>query len=133
MSDSDPMTLYHVVAEGLNRFGLAFLEIRVALPDGADMLRMIRETFHGPLMLNESLTLDAANALIERGTIDLASFARPFISNPDLVERFAEAAPLAESDKTTWYGGEAKGYIDYPSLILAGRAPLESSRPGSDT
>ena len=133
MSDSDPMALYRVVAEGLNRYGLAFLEIRVALPEGADMLRMIRETFHGPLMLNESLTLDAANTLIESGAIDLASFARPFIGNPDLVERFAEGAPLAESDKATWYAGEAKGYIDYPSLTLAGKEPLESSRQVSGT
>lgn len=133
MSDSDPMALYRVVAEGLNRFGLAFLEIRLALPEGADMLHMIRRTFRGPLMLNESLTLDAANALIERGEIDLASFARPFISNPDLPERFAEGAPLAESDKTAWYGGEAKGYTDYPTVTRAGTAPLESSHQASGT
>lgn len=133
MSDSDPLRLYYVVAEGLNRFHLAFLEARLALPAGAEMLRLLRETFHGALMLNESLTLDAANTLIASGEIDLASFARPFISNPDLVERFAESAPLAPSDNATWYGGEAKGYVDYPSVTLAGTAPLESSRPASGT
>jgi N-ethylmaleimide reductase len=115
MSDTDPLRTYRVVAEGLNRFHLAFLEVRVALPAGDEMLRMIRQTFHGRLMLNESLTLDTANALIASGEIDLASFARPYIGNPDLVERFAEGAPLAASDNTTWYGGEAAGYIDYPT------------------
>lgn len=133
MSDSDPLALYRVVAAGLNRFHLAFLEARVALPAGDEMLRMLRETFTGRLMLNESLTLEAANALIASGAIDLASFARPFISNPDLVERFAEGAPLAPSDNATWYGGEAKGYVDYPSVTLAGTAPPGSSRQGSDT
>jgi N-ethylmaleimide reductase len=115
MSDSDPERTYRVVAEGLNRFHLAFLEARVALPAGEAMLRMIRQTFRGRLMLNESLALDTASALIASGEIDLASFARPYIGNPDLVERFAEGALLAASDNTTWYGGEAAGYIDYPT------------------
>lgn len=133
MSDSDPMRTYQVVAEGLNRFPLAFLEVRVALPAGDSMLRMIRETFRGPLMLNEGMTLDTANALIASGAIDLASFARPFIGNPDLVARFAQGVPLAASDNATWYGGDVVGYVDYPPLTAVGTAPLESSRPASDT
>ena len=119
MSDSDPMRTYQVVAEGLNRFHLAFLEVRVALPAGEEVLRMIRQTFRGPLMLNESVTLDIANALIANGEIDLASFARPFIGNPDLVERFAEGVPLAASDNATWYSGGAAGYTDYPERSTA--------------
>jgi N-ethylmaleimide reductase len=133
MSDSDPMRTYHVVAEGLSRFHLAFVEARVALPAGDAMLRMLRETFHGRLMLNEGMTLDTASALIASGEIDLASFARPFIGNPDLVARFAQGAPLAASDNATWYGGEAAGYVDYPSLTAVGTAPPESSRLASDT
>jgi N-ethylmaleimide reductase len=119
MSDSDPLRTYRVVAEGLNRFHLAFLEVRVALPPGDEMLRMIRQTFQGRLMLNEGLTLDTANALIASGEIDLASFARPYIGNPDLVERFAEGVTLASSDNATWYGGEAAGYVDYPTRDAA--------------
>lgn len=113
MSDSDPMRTYHVVADGLNQFKVAFLEARLALPAGEEMLRMIRQTFQGRLMLNESLTLEAANALIAMGTVDFASFARPYIGNPDLVERFAEGVALSTSDNATWYAGEAKGYVDY--------------------
>ena len=133
MSDSDPMRTYHVVAEGLDRLHIAFLEARVALPAGDAMLRMFRETFHGRLMLNEGMTLDTANALIASGEIDLASFARPFIGNPDLVARFAQGAPLAASNNATWYGGEAAGYVDYPSLTAVGTAPPESSHLASDT
>jgi N-ethylmaleimide reductase len=43
-------------------------------------------------------------------------FGRPFIANPDLVERLRSGAPLAEADKKTMYGGDAHGYVDYPAL-----------------
>ena len=119
MSDSDPLRTYHVVAEGLDRLHIAFLEARVPLPAGEEMLRMIRGTFRGSLILNDGLTFDTANALIASGAIDLASFARPYIGNPDLVERFAEGTPLASSDNATWYGGDAAGYIDYPTRDAA--------------
>ena len=47
---------------------------------------------------------------------DLIAFGRPFISNPDLVERLKRGAPLNAPDTTTLYGGAAKGYRDYPAL-----------------
>ena len=47
---------------------------------------------------------------------DLVAFGKPFISNPDLVRRLREHAPLNELDKATLYGGGAKGYTDYPTL-----------------
>jgi N-ethylmaleimide reductase len=112
MSDSNPSATYRVVAEGLNRFGLAFLEVRAA---ETSVVPVIRETFDGALMLNEGLTFELANTLIATGEIDLASFARLYISNPDLVERFADRHTLAPSDKETYYGGTEAGYTDYPS------------------
>ncbi len=122
IGDSHPAETFRVVADGLDRFKLAFLELRTqtvgdASAAGRDMLHLIRRTFHGPLALNDSLTLDAANATLANGDIDLASFARPFITNPDLVERFAKGAPLfEETDKAKWYGGGAAGYTDYPEM-----------------
>ena len=47
---------------------------------------------------------------------DLIAFGKPFISNPDLVERLKKGAPLNAFDKATFYGGGAKGYTDYPTL-----------------
>ena len=47
---------------------------------------------------------------------DLIAFGKPFISNPDLVERLKLGAPLNDFDKATFYGGGAKGYTDYPAL-----------------
>ena len=47
---------------------------------------------------------------------DLICFGRPYIANPDLVERLRAGAPLAESERDTWYGGGSQGYTDYPTL-----------------
>ena len=47
---------------------------------------------------------------------DLIAFGKPFIANPDLVERLKRGAPLNAPDKATFYGGGAKGYTDYPAL-----------------
>jgi N-ethylmaleimide reductase len=53
---------------------------------------------------------------LQSGSADLIAFGRPFISNPDLVERLRVGAPLAEIDKATLYGGGEKGYTDYPAM-----------------
>ena len=55
----------------------------------------------------------------EAGEADLFAFGRPFISNPDLVERLKSGAPLAQLNPATLYGGGAAGYTDYPMLAEA--------------
>jgi MoxR-like ATPase len=55
-----------------------------------------------------------AEAVLRAGHADLVAFGVPFIANPDLVERFAEGAPLAAGDRATFYGGDGRGYADYP-------------------
>ena len=57
-----------------------------------------------------------AERWLEEGRADLIAFGRKFIANPDLPERFRQGAPLNPEDPTTFYGGGAKGYTDYPSL-----------------
>jgi N-ethylmaleimide reductase len=56
---------------------------------------------------------------LEAGRADLIAFGRPFIANPDLVERLRSGVRLNEIDKATLYGGGAKGYTDYPERIAA--------------
>jgi len=80
-----------------------------------DLLRVFRTRLPGTaLILAGGMTRERANRLIEDGVIDLAAFGQPFISNPDLVARLRNGWPLAEPDRATFYGGDAKGYIDYP-------------------
>ena len=57
--------------------------------------------------------------MLDANAADLIAFGKPFISNPDLVERLKAGAPLNDWDKNTFYGGGAKGYTDYPALAAA--------------
>lgn len=71
------------------------------------------------LILAGGMTRTRAEHLIASGVIDLAAFGASFISNPDLVARLQNGWPLATPDRTTFYGGDAKGYIDYPAYVPA--------------
>ena len=79
------------------------------------LLEKLRDAFHtGAIIVAGGLTRERADELIEAGTIDLAAFGEAFIANPDLVARFEHGWPLAAADRSTFYGGGAAGYIDYP-------------------
>lgn len=76
----------------------------------------VRAVYSGVLMGNCGYDAAKADATISDGSGDLISFGRPFIANPDLVERFAHDWPLAEPlDMKTWYSFDAHGYTDYPT------------------
>jgi 2,4-dienoyl-CoA reductase-like NADH-dependent reductase (Old Yellow Enzyme family) len=116
-------TFLHVARE-LDRLGLAYLHVMDGLAFGFHelgepmTLEEFREVFHGPLMGNCGYSRETAEAAVARGAADLIAFGRPFIGNPDLVERFRNGWPLApESDPATWYSGAhaAEGYTDYPA------------------
>jgi N-ethylmaleimide reductase len=115
------------VAEYLGRVGIAYLHVVEGseTENGEDFLRerrasvdfrRLREGFGGTYIANGGYDLDRADASLARGDVDLISFARLFLSNPDLPERFARNAPLNAPDPTTYYGGDEKGYTDYPHL-----------------
>ena len=105
-----------------NAFDLAYLHVTemgaenpgVAGP-AFDLLEL-RRLWHGVYMTNAGYTKDKANAAIAAGDADLVAFGVPYLANPDLVARFAQGAPLNSADESTFYGGDAKGYLDYPSL-----------------
>jgi N-ethylmaleimide reductase len=81
---------------------------------GCDFLRSFREASGGTLILAGRYTRESAQEDLAAGLADLVAFGRPFISNPDLVERLRNGWPLAEADAATFYGGAAAGYTDYP-------------------
>lgn len=122
MGSTDFREQFTYAASQLNHFGLAYLHVVDGLGFGfhnlgeAMTLSEFRRVFSGPLMGNCGYTLDSANAAITAGNADLIAFGRPFISNPDLVERFQNGWPLAaEADMSAWYsplGGQ--GYTDFP-------------------
>jgi hypothetical protein len=126
VEDSDPPSLFVPAARELDRIGIAFLELREQGPDGTfgrseqpKVSPLLRPIFSRPLVLNQDYRLDNAQEAVATGAADAISFGRPFISNPDLVERFRNRAPLAPDDMTTWYSQGPEGYVDYPPLERA--------------
>ena len=79
-------------------------------------LRGLRKRFKQAYVANNGYDFDLANKVLDANAADLIAFGKPFISNPDLVERLKKGAPLNVADKATFYGGGAKGYTDYPTL-----------------
>ena len=86
---------------------------------GDGMFRHFRPIFRGTLIANVNMTAERGDRLIAEGLADMVAFARPYIANPDLVERLATGAPLAEIDWPTVYDSGRRGYSDYPTLCHA--------------
>ena len=83
---------------------------------GDGMFRHFRPIFRGTLIANVQMDAERGNRLIAEGLADLVAFGRPYIANPDLVERIRTATPLAEIDWPTIYASGSMGYSDYPTL-----------------
>ena len=118
-TEAEVATLY--LAKAFSEMGVAYLHI--AEPDWAGGTKLtaafraqIRGAFKGVLIFCGGYGAADANALIAQGTADAVAFGRPYIANPNLVERFREGAELNQPDRSTFYGGGAHGYTDYPAL-----------------
>ncbi len=121
MKDSNPQGVFNYVTEQLNQFKLAYLHVVEGgihgggVADAFDFDAM-RKLCKSPYMANLSYDKARGNAAISSGYADAVAYGVPFISNPDLVERFRQDAPLNEADSKSFYGGTEKGYTDYPTL-----------------
>jgi N-ethylmaleimide reductase len=127
ISDGDPETTFGTIAERLSDYGFAYLHIvNPALeqmqkgeepdPRALQMVDLIRQKYKGTLMVAGGFDRGSAGRWLREGRADLTAFGRKFLANPDLPERLRTRAPLNADDPTTYYGGGAKGYTDYPSL-----------------
>ncbi|MFN6137567.1 MAG: alkene reductase [Planctomycetota bacterium] len=123
MGSPDYREQFTFVASQLDRFGLAYLHVMDGLAFGFHKLgepmtlTEFRRVFRGPLIGNCGYTQVTAETAISQGNADLIAFGRPFISNPDLVERFRNGYPLAaDAPMSDWYLPTGpKGYTDYPA------------------
>lgn len=122
MRDSNPAATFGYAIEQLNRFRLAYLHIIetgfTASGSGTPEfdLRAIRRQTGSAIIANGGYDKARAIAVIERGDADAVAFGQLYLANPDLVERFEAGAALNTPDPATFYGGDARGYTDYPSL-----------------
>ena len=123
--DSQPHLTFGYVAKQLNQFGLAYLHVVGSrYSDGAYPVnsampfdeRMLRDAFQGTYMANAGYDRSRALTALRSDDADLIAFGALFIANPDLPWRLARNAPLNVPDVSTFYGGDEKGYTDYPFL-----------------
>lgn len=121
--DEDTIPTFDYIINKLNDYDLAYLHLSEPfthvseLPFGEpNIAQHYRPIYKGTLVINSNFDQKSGNQVIEEGLADAVAFGKPFISNPDLPERFAENAPLADWDQDTFYTPGAKGYTDYPSL-----------------
>jgi N-ethylmaleimide reductase len=123
MSDSNPLETFGHVLQELNRFGLAYAHItQVTAQDIAHGAvagvgpKELKPFWKGKIVSAGGFTLESGNKALAEGWADAIAFGVPFLSNPDLPERFRRNAPLNKPDEASFYGGTEKGYTDYPTL-----------------
>lgn len=127
--DANPQPLFEYVVRELAPLGLAFIHVIEGatggpreLPDRPFDFDALRHAYRhaggqGAWMVNNGYDKALAEAAVAQGRADAVAFGRLFISNPDLVRRLREGAPLNAWDEKTFYGGGAQGYTDYPALV----------------
>ena len=120
MRDSNPQALFNHVGDALRPFSLAYLHVMERDVHGLEVpfdFIELRRRFNGPYMASGGYDKRRADAAIVARRADCVAFGRSYIANPDLVERYAQNAPLNVANPSTFYGGREQGYTDYPSLI----------------
>ncbi|ARP94969.1 alkene reductase [Bordetella genomosp. 13] len=129
-SDDQPQPLFDYVVQKLAKYDLAYVHVIEGATGGPRDYQQGAAPFDyaalkasyraaggkGAWMTNNGYDRKLAEKAVASGEADLVAFGKPFISNPDLVRRLQEDAPLNEGDKSTYYGGGERGYTDYPAL-----------------
>ena len=129
--DENPQPLFDYVVRELGKLGLAYVHVIEGatggpreLPDRPFDYDALKAAYRaaggkGAWMLNNAYTRDLAEQAVASGRADVVAFGKAFIANPDLVERLRQNAPLNAWDQSTFYGGGAQGYTDYPVLAAS--------------
>jgi N-ethylmaleimide reductase len=124
MSDSDPTATFGYIASKLDRLGVAYLHVVEPRIKGTEDVvkgqapvaaQHLRQKFSRTLIAAGGFTGESAAAIVAAGDADLVAFGRHFIANPDLPERLRRKLPLNRYDRSTFYGGDGRGYTDYPT------------------
>lgn len=121
--DDETLPLYHYLMEKIAPLGLCYLHLMEPINPTLDtgfpattVAAHFRRLFGGPIISATDHTRASGEDMLQRGEADLIAFGRAFISNSDLVQRFALDAPLAVPNRDTFYQGGAQGYTDYPAM-----------------
>ncbi|WP_458132108.1 alkene reductase [Pseudomonas sp. R3-41] len=121
VSSSAPQAQFDYLVDQLNALDIVYLHVVEGATGGPRDVApfdfgSLRQRFRNTYIANNGYDLDLATARLVEDQADLIAFGRPFIGNPDLVERLKTGSPLSAFNPATLYGGGAAGYIDYPTL-----------------
>jgi len=127
MHDSDTETTFGHAAAELDRRGIAYLHVVEPRIKGTELVReaepvaarQLWTIFSGTLIRAVGFDGASANAVLDAGHADAVAFGRAFIANPDLPERLRLCVPLNRYDRSTFHGGDSRGYTGYPALKQA--------------
>jgi N-ethylmaleimide reductase len=124
ISSSDPQAQFDYIVDQLDALGIVYLHVVEGATGGPRDVApfnfgSLRRRFSKTYIANNGYDLGLASSHLAEGKADLFAFGRPFIANPDLVERLQSGAPLAQMNPATLYGGGAAGYTDYPAYAQA--------------
>jgi N-ethylmaleimide reductase len=122
--DSDPAAVYFPFVRALSERHLVYVHVVEGATQGPRDFHgfdfgALRAGFGGAWIVNNGYTRALAIETLAAGRADLIAFGRPYVANPDLVERLRRDAPLNEVDWDHTFGGDAHGYTDYPALTEA--------------
>ncbi|MEU2656641.1 alkene reductase [Streptomyces sp. NPDC007325] len=119
IAETDTDEIYPALVDALEPLGIAYLHITEPAPEVRELTLALRKRYSGTLILNPATdgpTGPDALALIEDGTADLVAYGALFLANPDLPERLRSGGPFNTPEPATFFGGDHRGYTDYPAL-----------------
>ncbi|WP_431081941.1 alkene reductase [Pseudomonas thivervalensis] len=121
VSSSAPQAQFDYLVDQLNALDIVYLHVVEGATGGPRDVApfdfgSLRQRFKNTYIANNGYDLNLATSRLAEDQADLIAFGRPFIGNPDLVERLKTGSPLSAFNPATLYGGGAAGYIDYPTL-----------------
>ena len=117
LEDADVEDTFRTFLTAIRSMRLAYLHVIRLHDGGLDNLALARGLHDGPLIVNDSYGLAEAGTAIADAACDAVSFARLYISNPDLVARVAGNLPLTAFDPRSLYLQGPAGYTDYPTAV----------------
>ncbi|MGC6472046.1 MAG: alkene reductase [Parvibaculales bacterium] len=112
LHDDNPAETFAALLDAASPLNLAYLHV-IRMDAGVDNIALAEQHFTGPVIVNESYGFAEANETVGKSNIAAVSFGRPFIANPDLVDRYRQGLELSKPDFSTLYTVGEKGYTDY--------------------
>jgi N-ethylmaleimide reductase len=119
MTDADPVATFGHAARELGRLGIAYVHLMEGNDEARALTPALKAAFGGPVIVAGGYDAEKAEVVLDAGTADLVAFGVPYLANPDLPERLRTGAPLNAPDPSTFYGGDERGYLDYPTLAAS--------------